>query len=91
MVRIRTVEVVGGTTVRLGFTDGSNRAVDISPWMRVPVFQPVLDDPALFRAVSVDPVMGTITWPNGADLCPDSLYFGLPPAGPEPAAAGSAS
>lgn len=35
------------------------------------VFAP-LRDPNMFDAVTVDPVLSTICWPNGADL--DALY-----------------
>ena len=37
------------------------------------VFEP-LRDPAYFAQVHVDPDLGTVTWPNGADLDPDVLY-----------------
>jgi hypothetical protein len=37
------------------------------------VFEP-LNDPSFFRQVTVNPDVGTIVWPNGADLCPDTLY-----------------
>jgi hypothetical protein len=35
---------------------------------------------ALFRAVRVDPLLGTIVWPNDADIDPDVLRWGLRPA-----------
>ena len=37
------------------------------------VFAP-LADPSYFAKVFVDPVAGTITWPNGADMAPEVLY-----------------
>ena len=37
------------------------------------VFEPLLDD-CFFRRVRVSADLGTIVWPNGADLCPDVLY-----------------
>jgi hypothetical protein len=80
MVRIRSVRPLNGMVVEIGLTDGSIRVVDLSPYLRGPVFDPILRDPALFRAVRVDPSLGTIVWPNGADLDPEVLVLGLPPA-----------
>jgi hypothetical protein len=80
MVRIRSVEPLRGFAVRLGFTDGSQREVDLEPYLHGPVFEPIRRDPRLFRAVKVDPRMGTIVWENGADIDPDVLYHGLKPA-----------
>jgi hypothetical protein len=37
------------------------------------VFVP-LKDPTFFSQVRVDPELGTVSWPNGADLDPDVLY-----------------
>jgi len=73
MLRIRTVRLVGERFVTLGLTDGTFRVVDLTPLMRGPVFEPLLRDPARFREVRVDPVLGTLVWPDGADLDPDVL------------------
>jgi len=62
-----------GFRVSLGFTDGSVGVVDLAPYLRGPIFEPLLHDPEAFRSVRVDPVLGTIVWPNGADLDPDVL------------------
>ena len=80
MVRITSVRPVEGFVVELGFTDGSMKRVDLEPYLRGPVFQPLRDDPALFAAVRVDAELGTIVWPNGADICPDVLREGRVPA-----------
>jgi hypothetical protein len=37
----------------------------------------VLNDPAEFTKVHVDPETHTVAWPGGIDLCPDSLYEDL--------------
>ena len=74
MVRVRAVKPLDAHVVRLTFTDGCVKAVDLAPYMRGPVFDPLLRDPALFRAVRVDPDLGTVVWPGGADLDPDVLY-----------------
>lgn len=80
MVRVRDVKPLSGFEVEVAFTDGSVRRIDLAPYLRGPVFRPLLDDPALFRAVYVEPVGKTLAWPNGADIDPDVLYLGLRPA-----------
>ena len=74
LVRVREVVPLEEFRVRLHFTDGSEREVDLQPYLRGPIFEPLLNDPALFRSVKVDPQLGTIVWPNGADIDPDVLY-----------------
>jgi Protein of unknown function (DUF2442) len=37
------------------------------------VFKPLLD-PEYFDCLSINTDLGTVCWPNGADLCPDSVY-----------------
>jgi hypothetical protein len=81
MVRIRSVRPLGGFTVELGLTDGGTRVVDLDPYLRGPVFDPLRNDPALFASVRVDPELGTVVWPNGADLDPEALIHDRRPVG----------
>jgi hypothetical protein len=85
MIRVKAVQVLEGFQVHLRFTDGTEKTVDLSPYLRGPVFDPLKKDPATFRQVRVDPELGTIVWPNGADVCPDVLIHGRIPASPEKA------
>lgn len=80
LVRVRAVTPLAGFVVRLEFTDGSTRDVDLDKYLRGPIFEPLRDDPARFREVAVGPGTGTIGWPNGADIDPDVLYHDLLPA-----------
>jgi hypothetical protein len=80
MVRVRSVEPLDGFRVRLGFTDGSSKEIDLDPYLRGPVFEPIRKDAKMLREVSVDHRAGTIVWPNEADIDPDVLYLGLKPA-----------
>ena len=80
LVRITAVSPLHGLTVRLTFSDGSRREIDLSPLLKGVIFEPILTDPEFFRQVRVDDELGTIVWPNGADLCPDVLYHGRTPA-----------
>ena len=79
---VSSVEVVEGRTVRLRFTDGLTRVIDLAPFLWGPVLGRLAADDALFGAVAVDPVAGTIVWPNGADLDPDVLHGDFAPASP---------
>jgi len=79
MIRVRFVEPEAGFNLRLTFTDGTVRVLDMMPYLRGPIFEPVRSNRAFFEAVRVDPELGTIVWPNGADVCPDVLYEGLDP------------
>jgi hypothetical protein len=80
MERVLFVEPLTGYRVRLGFTDGSLREVDLERYLHGPVFEAIRSDPQVFRSVKVDKRMGTIVWPNGADIDPDVLYYDLTPA-----------
>jgi|tagenome__1003787_1003787.scaffolds.fasta_scaffold17685571_1 Protein of unknown function (DUF2442) len=78
-IRIETVEPLDGYVVRLGFSDGSTREVDLETELWGPVFKP-LRDLDVFRQVAVDNELGTIVWPNGADMDPDVLRGDRPAA-----------
>jgi hypothetical protein len=72
ITRIASVEVAGPHSLRLEFSDGLRKTVDVLPLLRGPVFEPLLD-PAYFRRVLLDPIAGTVVWPNGADFAPEAL------------------
>ncbi len=76
------VEVLHDRVVRLRFSDGSDRVVDLAPLLWGPVFEGIARDDELFAQVEVDPAIGTIAWPNGADLDPDVLHGDHEPANP---------
>jgi len=70
---ITAVEVVRHGVLRLTFADGLVGDVDVLARMRGPVFDRART-PTGFAAVAVEPEIGTIVWPGGADLAPDTLY-----------------
>lgn len=70
---ITAATVVAHGVLRLTFADGLSGEVDVLDRMRGPVFADART-PAGFEAVSVDPETGTVVWPGGADLAPDTLY-----------------
>lgn len=74
LLDIVSVTVTNGTSLRLRFEDGAEGEVDVAQCVPFDgVFAP-LNDPAEFAKVSVNPELGTIVWPGGADLAPDVLY-----------------
>jgi len=64
---------LGGHRLRLDFDDGSSGEVNFSGESWRGVFAP-LTDPAYFGAVKLDGQLGTIVWPNGADMAPETLH-----------------
>ena len=74
LVSVTDVTVLGHYRLRLTFSDGLVRDVDLSYLHdRGPIFE-ALGDSDFFRQVAVDPEGGTIVWPNGADLDPLVLH-----------------
>lgn len=73
---IQAVEYLGGFRLRLTFADGLVFDLDLEQKLSGKVgsiFEP-LRDPEFFAKAFVDPGLGTVVWPNGADLAPDALH-----------------
>jgi hypothetical protein len=69
---ITAAEVVRHGVLRLTFADRLSGEVDVLDRMRGPVFE---DARTLkgFARVEADSETGTVIWPGGADLAPDTL------------------
>jgi len=70
---ITAVSIVRHGVLRLTFADGLMGEVEVLDRMRGPVFEQART-PEGFAAVEVDAETGTVVWPGGADLAPDTLY-----------------
>ena len=57
--------------IQVTFNDGTSGTVDFIDWLEGPVFQPLLDV-SYFQRFFLDG--GTVSWPNGADIAPETLY-----------------
>ena len=69
---VERIEYRSGYSFLVVFDDGTSGVVDFSDYLhRGPVFEP-LRDPEFFRQARVEG--GTIAWPNGADIAPETLY-----------------
>jgi hypothetical protein len=65
--------VVRHGVLRLTFQDGTLDEVAVLERMHGPVFTEART-PDGFAQARVDPETGTVVWPGGADLAPDTLY-----------------
>ena len=66
-------EIINNYTMRVTFDDRSEQTIDFEPILLGPLFGQ-LRDPERFQQVELDPALGTLVWPNGADIAPHVLY-----------------
>jgi hypothetical protein len=78
MVKVTRVERLGEYRLRLTFSDGVVGDLDLAAELWGEMFEP-LRDIAQFNRVHVDPELGTLVWPNGADLDPEGLHDAVRP------------
>ena len=70
-------KATGGHRLFLRFEDGVEGDVDLKQLVDFTGVFEALNDPAEVAKVRVDPELGTVCWPGGADLDPDVLYAKL--------------
>ena len=58
--------------IKVTFDNGEQKIADFSKWLKGEVFEP-LKDQNYFRKFFVDG--WTISWSNGADVAPETLYL----------------
>jgi hypothetical protein len=70
---VESFEYITDYTLAVEFSDGSERVIDFEPILYGPLFGP-LRDIVLFKLVKIDPDLGTLVWPTGADIAPNVLH-----------------
>jgi hypothetical protein len=70
-VHLQSINPLQGYRLRVTLSDGSVIERDIAGLMGGPLFTPILLDPSLFFAASVED--DAVVWPNGAQLCLEDL------------------
>jgi hypothetical protein len=69
---VTSIEYRQGHVYHVVFDDGLEGQIDLSEYVGSgPVFEP-LEDLAFFQQARIEG--GTISWPNGADIAPETLY-----------------
>ena len=75
LIKIDAVEPLERFWLRLTFSDGAVKDVDVSEVLgRGGLFEPIRERRELFEQVRVNPETQTIEWPGEVDLDPEVLY-----------------
>ncbi len=72
ILRVTEARVCGPLQIQLRFNDGTQGVSDLSDVLEGPMLE-ALRDESLFSQAELEPVCGTVVWPNGADLAPEAL------------------
>jgi hypothetical protein len=70
--RVIAVSPLDGHTLLIQFNNAEQRRMDVKPYLAYPVFER-LREQEFFALVRAD--HGTVSWPGGIDLDPDSVYL----------------
>ena len=81
IVNVNEVEPLQGHWIRVTFTDGAVKEIDLSELLAAGgVFGPIYRQREIFEQVRVNPESGTVEWPGEVDLDPEVLYGRYEPA-----------
>lgn len=77
IIKVLSVQLLANFTVRVKFSDDTEREIDLEQYLCGPIFDPIRNDSEMFRRIFID--HGALAWPNGADIDTDTLYYDGPP------------
>ena len=70
-VRVVRAEYVRDYQIKIRFNDSTEKVVDFSRWLHGEVFKPLTNKREFKRFFVAG---GTVCWPNGADVAPETLH-----------------
>lgn len=77
LLDVVAVEARSGYSLFLEFENGEQRLLDMTPFLTRKPFSRLLSE-TLFRKARVEE--GTVVWPGGLDIAPETLYHRSVPA-----------
>ena len=81
ILKISEVEPLAGCSIRVSFSDGAIKEIDLSDlFAGGGIFAPIRDQRDVFEQVRVNPETQTVEWPGEVDLDPEVLYGRHEPA-----------
>ena len=69
--RVISVTPKDNYLLELHFDNGRTGLFDVRGFLDMPVFAPLKDKDYFSK---VRPMFGAVAWPDGQDICPDTLY-----------------
>lgn len=72
-VYVTDAQHLWGTVLNLEFSSGVKAVVDLATVLRGPAYERVLSDDSYFARFELDDDIGSIVWPDGVDVSPDTL------------------
>lgn len=81
MVFVTEVKPLEGHSIRVTFSDGAVKEVDLSELLAAGgVFTPIYERRDVFEQARVNPESRTVEWPGEVDIDPEVLYGRFEPA-----------
>jgi hypothetical protein len=74
ILHVTEARYIDGYKVEVSFNNNRQGIADLSEALYGPVFEP-LKEKSYFSQLRVDEELETLSWPNGADLAPEYIYF----------------
>jgi hypothetical protein len=81
LIKIDNVQPLDGYSLRLIFSDGAIKEVDLADVVRRGGVLAIRDQREVFEQVQVNPQTHTVEWPGGVDLDAQVLYGRFEPEG----------
>lgn len=70
--RVKSVKAIQNYLLEIVFNNDEKKKFDVKPYLDFGIFRE-LKDLTLFQTATAK--LGTVTWENGLDICPDTLYL----------------